>query len=337
MEIVARLKATKAFLAGVQGTKGFDHVLSMQAANVDSMLDNIRKIDLDSAAEMVGLIKECGWSDDTVAKLLGKVGTGVSKAEVADQLHTYQDFRAMKHYFTEEEWTQLLGPQSPENKQEIILVRVRDLGGIKLGESSMSDIAALVLATTVSIDKAMSHMANDKFEFYKHVKDQIKAHKGLRMGPWVLPLKPLKYPDKAIIMRIYGDAGPVSCPLDMSKLTALASSIPCRSTSKLLRESPMSSSTGTASKKGQGQMADFAQMMQTMMASMMGSPQSSGGLRIIAGGRRSRKALAFSPETGSTGIPALENGAETAAENREEDDAEGMRRRRGRPRSHRPR
>ena len=301
MDIVARLKATKAFLAGVRGTKGFDQVLEMQAANVESMLDN-SNVSLDAAAEIVGLLKECGWGDETVAKLLGKVGTACSKAGGEDHSHNFQDYRMLKQYFTQEDWSMLLGSSSPEDKQDLILVRMQELGGQRISESSVSEIAALILAVSMTIDKAIIHGAAEKFEFFKHVKEQVKLHKALHLGPWVLPRKPQAYPDHAVFARIYGQSVPVNCPLDMSKLTALAAGIPCRSSSKLLRASPLSSSAGTASRKGQNQMADFAQMMQQMMTQMMGSPQSSGCLRIMGGGGgRSRKAaLSFTPETGGT-------------------------------------
>ena len=321
MDIVARLKATKAFLAGVRGTKGFDQVLEMQAANVESMLDN-SNVSLDAAAEIVGLLKECGWSDETVAKLLGKVGTACSKAGVEDHSHNFQDYRMLKQYFTQEEWSMLLGSSPPEDKQDVILVRMRELGGQRISESSVSEIAALVLAVSMTIDKAINHGAAEKFEFFKHVKEQVKLHKALHLGPWVLPRKPQAYPDNAVFERIYGQSVPVNCPLDMSKLTALAAGIPCRSSSKLLRASPLSSSAGTASRKGQNQMADFAQMMQQMMTQMMGSPQSSGCLRIMGGGgSRSRKAsLSFTPDTG--GIPALDNQPANTEEDEEGEDKE---------------
>ena len=83
----------------------------------------------------------------------------------------------------------------------------------------------------------------------------------------------------------------------------------------------MSGSAGTAS-RGQNQIADFAQMMQQMMTQMMGSPQSSGCLRIMGGGGgRSRKAaLSFTPETG--GIPALDNQPANTEEDEEGEDKE---------------
>ena len=79
-DLIVRLRATKTFLDGVQGTPAKAHVLQVQATNVSNMLE-ASALTLDQAAEAVVLIKECGWGEDALSDLIATAGLAACRAE----------------------------------------------------------------------------------------------------------------------------------------------------------------------------------------------------------------------------------------------------------------
>ena len=79
--------------------------------------------------------------------------------------------------------------------------------------------------------------------------------------------KPAHCADKLKLESILGIVPCVPCQLDMGKFVALVNSIPCRSSSKLLRDQPTGFVPHVA--KGSKDGYDPAKMMQAMITSMM--------------------------------------------------------------------
>ena len=79
--------------------------------------------------------------------------------------------------------------------------------------------------------------------------------------------KPAQFADRLKLEKIFGMVPCVPCQLDMCKFVVLVNSIPCRSSSKLLRDKQTGFVPLVA--KGSKDSNDPAKMMQAMMTTMM--------------------------------------------------------------------
>jgi len=266
MDVLAHITAARDFLNGIRGSSCYKDVLKSQAACVTDMLDKA-VLSMETAKDIVPLLNMCGWDQATVDGMTAKIGIACSRQAPGTNI-IGQDFKAMVDYFMQREWDFLLGPGGSTDKLMVLAKRGRELGLKSSSETTAQTLTGMFLGASEGLDRALAQSPMEKFQAYNLVKATLKTHGAVQKGPSTL-LRPDLYACAATWSSIYGTSRPVPCPFDPAKLQALVVSIPCRSSSKLLR--PVVPPTTLAAYKPEDMMQT---MMQTFMNAMGCTPPS---------------------------------------------------------------
>lgn len=266
MDLVAHITATKDFLHNIIGNACYVDVLASQSQSLSDLLETTT-LPIEHASAVVRALQGCGFDDSTTTKLVAQVGAATARIAGPSEKLVMQDYRNMSCYFTTEEWDEFSSMQAHEMLKHMAS-RAAQLGLKHPSEKTIQLLTSISLAVGRGFDVANAMSAFDKFEVFKHVKELVKSCEGSHMGPRILPV-PAAHRDVAMMKAIFGKKTTAVCPLDSAKLSNLASKVPCRSSSKLLRCSLGSPSGGGGAVGGAAPGFDAMQMMQNMMMGLL--------------------------------------------------------------------
>ena len=308
-QLLAHLGAVKKLLLSMSGAACFQSVVVSQCSCFEMALQSV-DLTVDEGQLLVSQLKDMGWPDDVLQKLLGLVGEKLGKATTPVGKTKLQSFEAITEYFTQTQWTFLLSPSTSKgHKLEGILGHATALGLTNGTEPCCQFFAAFYLTVTEGHDAALAMAGSSKHDVLKHMKKSIRM--AVRTPPshcvTALDAKPSdferQYPSVYKAAFPNGDK-PAVCPLDMVRLQQLAASIPMRSTSKILAPvvQPVQS---------QSDMAQFAALFRQMMGGRTpGKGPGDIGITFLNGlGDGSATWGGSSSGSGGAGVLALQNGS----------------------------
>jgi hypothetical protein len=318
-QLLTHLAAVKKFLDGMHGADCFGDVVKSQSASVQMALQCV-EVSLEDGQKIIDVLRDMKWPPEVLQSLLRQVGEKIGQTSSGAKTKL-QSFEAISGYFTAQQWTVLLCQETDKaRKLDLIVGHAVALGLRNPSEPCYQSLAALYLLVSEGHDKAYSMQGAYKHEVLKHTKRQLK--KAAQSPPLnfvlVLDLKPSDFERRCpdVYHAVFsGAAAPESSPLNDLELKTLASTIPMRSTSKVLAQ-PVPLSV-EQSQQGLMQMAAMFQQMMGMggMGSMggMGGQQNSGrrsgeiGIQFLNDLPRSNSssalALALSPRAEANDPP----------------------------------
>ena len=288
--IVAHCKAVGDFVKQITSTKAYPEVMKAQKVHLEQMLATT-SLSMQDASDVSKAMQGIPWPEDssylqdllliTASKTLE---SGMCSSVVRCKL---QNYTALAHYFTSQQWNLLSDSRSGSNhKLELFVQHALKLGLRNASEASLQTLTGLLLISSEGLSGAASLSPSTKYQTLQHIKKVVKKSWSLPSSAWVLVLPDTPAEFKEKFKSLYDDAfpsdPPVACPFDLVHVAAVCSSIPMRSSSKLLGPCPIPTSSTTSP-----QMPSPFEMMQQMFKFMQSSSQQSAAsglnLQILGG------------------------------------------------------
>ena len=228
--ILARLGAVKRFLAVQEGKATFDDSSAAQQLTMVSLLEQV-SLSVGEAAEIAEALDGVPFrredSDKILVELNKRVGAKVEALKPGRLLQ--QNYESWTNYLLQEQWDEVF--RNPSVALEVLCAICRDDLGLRNAlEPTSQKIAAV--ASIVKFGRMAAKLkskADLKKEFEK-VKKELKQKALPFQYIHVLPPSPAQflqaYP--SVALRIYANAGPVSCPLASDDIEAVRNRIRMR-------------------------------------------------------------------------------------------------------------
>ena len=196
--------------------------------------DSLSALPPEALARVVDLATSVPWAQGHLEEVLDNL---VRKDAPSPRRREMQRFMpALLNYFKQTEWQAMMESSNAISRVDFLLTRAHQLSGRNLSEHCMKFMAALVMHLAGNADMSSMQIKRATVD---HLKVEFKRRCRKMPAPTdyvlELPSDPfeLQAAHPSLFNAIYMEEKPVPNKLDMAKVLAANSMIPCRSTSRL--------------------------------------------------------------------------------------------------------
>ena len=253
--LVDHLVAAKGFLKLVKGKPGYVAAKKAQADYAVATLASQTSLETKVGSQLMAAISAMPFKDDLKSTLLERVAALMAAAPAAEaapggqrggKRRAAQDFQSLVSFCTQEDWKIFMDSRMDGAvKIQRLIHRAWALGLRTTHERTFQRMSAMLLMAADGFDQAVLLSARSKYQYLQQLKKAAKKKfkqekdRGKRTDPGVqtLPHDPalLQVKHQKLYEDVFQLEGPIRCPLDTTKLDALADSIRMRKLAKGLQ------------------------------------------------------------------------------------------------------
>lgn len=274
--LVLHLESIAGFMEQIGEGAAAQRVLAMQREHTMQLIRSVGKFSVADGAKVCAALNKVPWRPVEREELVSMVADCMTEAPPSGTRSILQDYSSIAVYYTANHWDLLRAEQvSSAAKLEAVLSHAVVLGLRNPSENTLQALAALYIACAEGLGKGICLAPSMKYAILQQTKKSLRAFlkKSTDTTAEFVHVLPPSPPElKRLHPRTYAAAFPSSkpapVPLDTTQFEALTSSIPMRSSSRLLAVGG-SGILQAASHRGPQAGTDMVQCMMQMLQSFV--------------------------------------------------------------------